>query len=209
MTHPSETQPVANQTVEAANDIHLGGTIRKLLPAEIHLARAHLLRLDADARQRRFSHNVSDSYIEAYAARLTEIGNLTFAFIIQGEVKALAELKRTPFDWSRTGEAAFSVERDFTNRGLATLLMGRIIQSARNRGIRHLQLFCMADNTKMQAIARHYNADLRFEAGSVIADIVPKRFDCASLVTELIDDRFAIAHSIIDMQKRMARTLKA
>ena len=44
---------------------------------------------------------------------------------------------------------------------------------------------------------------------NVIADIVPKRFDYLSIVAEVVEDRFAIAHAVIEMQKRIVRTLKA
>ncbi len=188
---------------------HLGGLVRKLLPVEIHLARNHLLRLDGEARQRRFSHNVSDDYVASYAAKLGDVGNLNYAFFIDGDVKAMAELKRPRLSWGTTAEAAFSVERDYANRGLATLMMGRIIRSARNRGIHHLQLYCMADNAKMQAIARHYDGDLHIEEGAIIADIVPARFDYVSVMMEMFEDRVAFAHSFFDMQKRIVRTLRA
>ncbi len=198
-----------NQRIDSIPYRHLGGIVRKLLPGEIHLARNHLLRLDEEARQRRFSHNVSDEYVTTYAAKLGDVGNLNYAFFIDGDVKALAELKRPKLIWGTTAEAAFSVERDYANRGLATLMMGRIIRSARNRGIHHLQLYCMADNAKMQAIARHYDGDLHIEEGAIIADIVPARFDYVSVMMEMFEDRIAIAHSFSDMQKRIVRTLRA
>ena len=86
-------------------------------------------------------------------------------------------------------EVAFSVEKPFVNRGIATQLMGRVIRTARNRGLRHLILVCLPDNAKMQAIARHYGAEIKVEDGSVIADIIPKDPDYQSWVGELLDER--------------------
>ena len=51
--------------------------------------------------------------------------------------------------------------------------MGRIVRAARNRGIRRLYMSCLAENSKMQAIARKHEADLRFEYGEVIGEILP------------------------------------
>ena len=85
-------------------------------------------------------------------------------------------------------EVAFSVERPFINRGIATQLMGRMILTARNRGLRHLNLVCLPDNAKMQAIARHYGADLKVTEGSVIADIIPKEPDYQSWFGEMLDE---------------------
>ena len=57
-------------------------------------------------------------------------------------------------------EAAFSVEPGFQERGIATELMGNIIRAARNRGVHLLFMNCLAENGKMQAIARKYDAEL-------------------------------------------------
>ena len=188
----------------------LNGVKRKVLRSELGLARDHLLRLDSDGRHRRFGHDVSDGYIHSYAAKMADIGNLTFGYFIDGQIRAIAELKQADFGsglgWGQTAEAAFSVERDFANQGLATLLMGQVIRSARNRGIRHLLLYCMADNAKMQSIARKYQAELRIEDGSVVADIVPKRFDYLSLAGEVFDDRLGCMHAMMDLQTRITRT---
>ena len=178
------------------------GTIRKLLRSEIGLLSEHLLRLDADARARRFGHHVSDAFIDAYARKAADIGAVTFGYFIDGHVHAAAELKSPSLGDKRTAEAAFSVERDYANRGIATSLMGRIIRSARNRGVQHLVLTCLVENAKMRAIAAKYGADLIIEQGSVIADISPKRADYMSLASEFLDDRLAFVHAALDMQLR-------
>ena len=178
------------------------GTIRKLLRSEIGLLSEHLLRLDADARARRFGHHVSDAFIDTYARKAADIGAVTFGYFIDGHVHAAAELKSPSLGDKRTAEAAFSVERDYSNRGIATSLMGRIIRSARNRGVQHLVLTCLVENAKMRAIAAKYGADLIIEQGSVIADISPKRADYMSLASEFLDDRLAFVHAALDMQLR-------
>lgn len=182
------------------------GMTRKVLPSELPLVRDHLLRLGHDARHRRFGHDVSDAYLTEYAQSVVAPGNLAFGFSSEGQIRALAELKRPGASWTATAEAAFSVEREFANQGLATDLMGRIIRSARNRGVRHLLLYCMADNAKMQAIAKKHKADLRFEDGSIIADIVPQRPDYSSIAQEMIEDRLGLAHSILDYQARLVQS---
>lgn len=181
------------------------GAIRKVRASECEVVTAHLKRLDADARHRRFGHDVSDSYIEDYAGGVVAPGNLAFGYFLDGDLRALAELKRTADGPSATAEAAFSVERDFTNRGLASMLMGNVIRSARNRGVRHLLLYCMADNAKMQAIARRHSANLRFEEGGVIADIIPETPDCSSMAQEFLEDRLGFAHALLDYQRRLMR----
>ena len=121
---------------------------------------------------------------------------------LDGVVRAAAELKRNGPAWSDLAEAAFSVESKFANKGLATELMGHIILSARNRGVQHLVMNCLAENLRMQAIARKYHADLHLEQGDVTADIIPKRFDYLSLATEIFEDRFILFLAALDRQER-------
>ena len=180
-------------------------TIRKLIKSETGLLNQHLLRLDSDARARRFAHHVSDAFIEGYARKSSDIGAITFGYFVDGDVCAAAELKCPAGASKRTAEAAFSVERQYANQGIATELMGCVIRSARNRGVKHLMLTCLAENAKMRAIAAKYGADLHIEQGSVIGDISPKPADYFSIASEFLEDRLAYVHAGLDLRLRMQR----
>jgi len=195
----------AGATGGEAGGVPQTGFIRRVLRSETFLITEHLLRLTSEARHRRFNHEVSDEYVMSYAGHAADYGNLTYGYFVDGDVRAVAELRRSPELGELSAEVAFSVEPEFANQGIATQLMGRIIRSARNRGIRHLILVCLAENRKMQAIARRYGADLHVEEGSIVADIVPKRPDYASIASEIVDDRFAIMHAALNMQMRLAK----
>ena len=181
------------------------GIIRKVLKTETHLIEEHLMRLDDGARRRRFGHDVADRFIHEYATHAADVGNLTFGYFVDGDIHAIAELRKGRLSLDQMAEVAFSVERPFANHGIGTKLMGRVIHSARIRGIRHLMLGCLVENVKMQAIARHYGADLQIADGSVIANIVPKSPDYASIASELMADRMAYVHAVFDLQARLAR----
>lgn len=175
---------------------------RKLLRRELDLYREHLLRLDDEARRRRFAHSVSDGFIESYVGRASDAGTIIFGYFDDGELRGVGELKCEHSVSCKTAEAAFSVESPYLNRGIATELMGHIIRSARNRGVHHLVLNCLIENAKMRAIAVKYDADLRIEDGAVIADIVPKSSDYLSRATEAFDDRIGIFLAVLDLQSR-------
>ncbi len=179
------------------------GFVRRLLTSETYMLAEHLHRLDPEARHRRFGHDVSDDFITRYASHAGDFGNVTFGYFVEGELRAVAELRPDNLLHRSAAEVAFSVEKPFVNRGVATHLMGRVIRTARNRGLRHLILVCLPDNAKMQAIARHYGADIKIEDGSVIADIVPKDADYQSWVGEMMDERMTYLHSALDLQKRL------
>lgn len=181
-----------------------GGKIRKLWPTETQKFRDHLLRLDKEGRRTRFAHGVSDHFIKDYASRMSEMGAVVYGFVEDGEVRAAAELKKIGNLWGTEAEAAFSVEPGFQDKGIGTALMGRVIRSARNRGIRHLVVSCLAENQKMQNIARHFEADLHFEYGEVVGEIVPQSPNYFSILEEAMEDRVGCMMAILDLQSKLS-----
>lgn len=181
------------------------GVFRKLWPSESACFRNHLLRLDKNSRRMRFAHGVSDAFIEEYAARMSAMGSVVFAFIADGDVRAAAELRKLGDTWGREAEAAFSVENAYQDRGIGTELMGRVIRTARNRGVQLLYMSCLAENAKMQAIARKYDAELRFEYGEVVGEIVPDNANYFSILAEAVEDRVGFMLAVLDLQTRLAK----
>jgi GNAT superfamily N-acetyltransferase len=185
--------------------LHWGGSIRKLWPTETEQFRDHLLRLDKESRRMRFAHGVSDGFIDDYAGRLGEMGSIVYGYYVDGELRAAAELRKLGDVWGREAEAAFSVEQAWQDIGLGTELMGKVIRAARNRGVRHLYMSCLAQNRKMQAIARKHGADLRFEYGEVVGDIVPQGSSYFSLLAEAVEDRVGYMMAVLDLQDRIVK----
>jgi RimJ/RimL family protein N-acetyltransferase len=183
----------------------LPGTIRKLLPSETAAFRDHLLRLDKDSRRMRFAHSVSDAFIEDYALRMNDMGSIVYGYAENAEVRAVAELRKLGDRWGTEAEAAFSVETAYQDHGLGTELMGRVIRSARNRGIHRLYMSCLAENAKMQSIARKHEADLKFEYGEVIGEILPETPNYFSILAEAVEDRVGYMMAVFDLQKRLSK----
>lgn len=186
------------------NDHIWGGTIRKLWPMEADKFRDHLLRLDATSRRMRFAHAVSDSFIIDYARRMSDNGAIVYAYVEGDKVGAVAELRKIGDTWGHQAEAAFSVESEFQQKGIATELLGRVIRSARNRGVHNVIMSCLADNAKMQAVARHHDASLHFEQGEVIGEIAPHNANPLSMFAEAVEDRMGYLLAIFDLKKQPA-----
>lgn len=182
-----------------------GGSIRKLWPAETDKFRDHLLRLDKESRRMRFAHGVTDAFIEDYAHRMSDMGGTVYAHIVDGVVRAAAELRKLGDIWGQEAEAAFSVEKVYQDQGIGTELMGRVILAARNRGVQRLYMSCLAENDSMQAIARKYEADLRFEYGVVIGELVPQGPNYFSLLAEAVEDRVGFMIAVLELQQRLAK----
>ena len=188
-----------------SNDEKTSLVIRKLWPQEWGRFRDHLLRLDKESRRLRFAHAVADSFIEDYAERMSDMGGLVVVTMLGDEVRAAAELRKLGETWGREAEAAFSVERPFQDQGLGSELMGRVILAARNRGVGLLYMSCLAENARMQSIARKHDAALRFEYGEVIGEIVPQTPDYFSLMAEAVEDRVGYMMAVLDLSARWAK----
>ena len=177
----------------------------ELWPTETDKFRDHLLRLDKDSRRLRFAHAVSDAFIEDYASRMSEYGSLVYGHVVDGQVRGAAELRRLGDAWGEEAEAAFSVEKAYQDNGVGSDLMGRVVRAARNRRIRRLYMSCLAENAKMQVIAKKHEAVLRFEYGEVIGEILPETPDYFSMVAEAAEDRVGFMIAVLDLQSRMVR----
>ncbi len=195
---PDPDEPQEELTISSA-------TLRKLWPTEQTLFRDHLLRLDKDSRRMRFAHGVSETFIEDYTERMNEMGSIVFGYFVDGEIRAAAELRKLSDHWGEEAEAAFSVERAYQDQGIGSALMGRVIRAARNRGVRLLFMSCLAENAKMQAIAKKHEAVLRFEYGEVIGEILPDGPDYFSLLAEAVDDRVGYMMAVLDLQARLVK----
>ena len=94
-------------------------------------------------------------------------------------MRGAAELRSIGPVFAREGEAAFSIEWPWQSHGVGTVLLERTLLSARNRGIKLLRMHCLADNRRMQQLARKFEADLKFDFGSVVGEVDPPRFTLA------------------------------
>ena len=183
-----------------------GGTIRKLWIGETDAYRDHLLRLDRESRYRRFSGTLADEVIARHAATANAIGVVVYGFFVDGVLRGAAELRQNGSLFSHQAEAAFSIEQPWQSHGVGTELLERTLLSARNRGIKSLRMDCLADNQRMQELARKFDADLSFDFGSVVGELDPPRSTALSLMREMMADSHDTANAIFEAQSRMVKS---
>ena len=182
-----------------------GSAIRKLWVGETDAYRDHLLRLDQESRQRRFSGAVSNDVITRHAATAGDVGAVVHGFFVDGTLRGAAELRPYGPGFAREGEAAFSVEQPWQSQGIGSLLLKRTLLSARNRGIKQLHMHCLADNKRMQQLAQKFDAELHFDFGSVVGEVDPPRSTVLSLMREAQADAHGLAAAILEAQSRFLR----
>jgi GNAT superfamily N-acetyltransferase len=182
-----------------------GGLVRKLWVGETDAYREHLLRLDHDSRHTRFSGAVSDEVLVRHAATAGDIGVVVHGFFVDRILRGTGELRHVGSMFSGEGEAAFSIEKPWQSHGVGTVLLERTLLSARNRGIRSLHMHCLADNRRMQQLARKFDAGLSFDFGSVVGEVDPPRYTPLSLLREALTDGHSFVSAVFDVQSRLLK----
>ena len=180
-----------------------GGIVRKLWVGEADAYRDHLLRLDPESRHRRFSGSVADEIVVRHAATVSAVGVVVHGFFVDGVLRGAAELRHIGSPLATAAEAAFSIEQPWQSQGVGTALLERTLLSARNRGIKALQMQCLADNKRMQQLARKFEAELSFDFGSVVGEVDPPRSTPLSLMREAVADTHNIVSAILEAQWRL------
>jgi GNAT superfamily N-acetyltransferase len=104
---------------------------------------------------------------------------------------------------SDEAEAAFSIEQEWQSNGVGTVLLERTLLSARNRGIKHLRMDCLADNRRMQQLARKFEAGLTFDFGGVVGKVAPPHSTPLSLMREAMTDIHGVSAAIFEAQSRL------
>lgn len=182
-----------------------GGLIRKLWIGEAEPYRDHLLRLDPDSRRNRFAGSVSDDFVHDYAALSFGMDALIHGFFVDGTLRGAAELRSIGAPIAREAEAAFSIEKPWQSHGIGSMLLERTLLAARNRGLKFLHMACLADNKRMQQLARKYDAELSFDFSSVVGEVVAPRPTPLSLLREILADGHGFATAMFDVQSRLLR----
>lgn len=181
------------------------GLIRKLWIAEVDIYRDHLLRLDRDSRHSRFGGAVSDEFIREYVGSTYQLNVVMHGFFVDGTLRGAAELRPLGPAFAREAEAAFSIETAWQSHGVGSALLDRTLLAARNRGIRVLHMACLANNRRMQELARKFAAELSFDFGSVVGEVAAPRPTPLSVLREMVADGHGFATAVLDVQSRLLK----
>ncbi|MFI2809933.1 GNAT family N-acetyltransferase [Microbulbifer sp. JSM ZJ756] len=133
-------------------------TIRPINRGDIDLEREFITNLSAESRHFRFLGGVGKPS-QQMLERLTDVDhNQREAFIaIISENGAEKEIGVSRYALEAGGaaaECAVVVADDWQMQGLGTLLLNRLIESARARGVGHLYSIDSAENTRLQKVAK-------------------------------------------------------
>jgi GNAT superfamily N-acetyltransferase len=193
------------ESLEMQDVLPEGGMIRKLWVGETERYRAHLLRLDAASRNNRFGGGVSDDFVNRYVDLTNALDAVMHGFFVDGTLRGIAELRPLGTGFAREAEAALSVEKPWQSHGVGSALLGRTLLASRNRGVRLLHMACLANNERMQQLARKFDAELSFDFGSVVGEVASARATPLSVMREVVADGHGFATAMLDIQSRLLR----
>ncbi|MGZ8410566.1 MAG: N-acetyltransferase family protein [Hyphomicrobium sp.] len=184
-----------------------GGLIRKLWGVETHAYRDHLLRLDPESHRNRFCGAIADDTIRSYAATARGADVIVHGFFVDGVLRGAADLRIVrPLD-RQEAEAAFSIEKRWQSHGVGSALLERTLLAARNRGIKHLQVCCLAQNHRMQKLAHKFEAEISFDFGTLVGMMENSQPSPLSLMQEMVADGHSFAAAYVDFQSRLFRPM--
>jgi GNAT superfamily N-acetyltransferase len=182
------------------------GVIRKLLPWETDVLAAHLLRLDPESRHCRFAAGVSDETITAYALQALGSDAVVHGFLDDGTLRGAAELR---FLGSGSAEVAVTVEEAWRQTGVGSALFGRLLLTARNRGISDLVMTCLPSNRGMQRLAARFDGKITYASGDSFAEVKARPPTPISLWREVWTDSSSVAASFMDRQMQILRRARS
>jgi GNAT superfamily N-acetyltransferase len=182
-----------------------GGVIRKLWSIETNAYRDHLLRLDAESRRSRFSGAIADDMVRTYAATARGSDVIVHGFFVDGVLRGAVDLRIIGPLYRREAEAAFSIEKPWQSHGVGSVLLERTLLAARSRGIKLLHVYSLAENHRMQQLARKFDAELSFDFGTVIGKMENPHPTPLSVMRGLVVDGHSFAAAYVDFQSRLLR----
>ena len=173
--------------------------IRKLGKRDISIITQHFLRLDRKTRSARFGAIVKDAVIKNYAEHVIGADTLVFGAFVDGELRAIGELRGLLKTCPQNAELALSVEPDWQDKGIGSTLFSRLMSASQNRGITTLHVFFSDENKIMQSIAARYHPEVTLSGGQIEATIDPPWATPLSYAREVAEDAIACFRQVFQV----------
>ncbi len=144
-------------------DLHL----RRSYTWEKELYKTHLKSLDSDSRVLRFFTNLSDSVIDRFVDDIDFDKTQLFIVEDDGVWVGVAHIY-----YGNEPEVAFSVLSSHRRRGIADMLMRRVIQWCSFKCINTASMVCLRQNTAIRALCKKHGIIINNSDDELMADII-------------------------------------
>lgn len=167
--------------------------------------RAHLLALDADSRYLRFGYPITDEAITALCDKFKENFHQHRVFVIENEDLEVVGAGHISLE-DRPIELAFSVLKEYQNKGMGYSLMGRVIEWCQNRGIKAGCMVCLTRNSAIKKLAEKHGILIN-EGTETLASIDIPNISAISIIHEATVNNLSKFDHLGKVQRRFARML--
>jgi len=148
-----------------------GGVIRKLWIGETAKYRDHMLRLDPASRRSRFGGGVSDDFIRGYVNLSVSLDAVVHGFFVGGVMRGAAARRPFPAPSGGRDQCREALAESRRRLGADSLHLARRAQPQ----LPTAAMACLAENRRMQQLARKFDAELSFDFGGVIGEVESSR----------------------------------
>jgi GNAT superfamily N-acetyltransferase len=171
-----------------------------------HLAEyaEHLKQLNDQDRYTRFGYAARPENIDRIILDiLYDPGNHHIFTYYEGDhIVGFGHLAREGGDW----ELAVSVEEDYQGSGIADALMSHMITWGKTHGVEAVRMHCIADNKKIQHLARkHGLRAVERNSSDVTAQVELPRPTVIDYTSSLVQEQNELATDIVRLQRNWIR----
>jgi hypothetical protein len=135
----------------------------------------HLLRLDAEARRRRFVGTLSDSAILQYVARIDTHDTRIIGCFVDDKARSALELRSMSTPDFTICELALSAETGWQDLSIAEALLAEAVRLAPGLGIDSFVMLAGPRDPTWTALAPKFGAHLATRSGDWIWSMAPRR----------------------------------
>lgn len=166
----------------------------------------HLKNLPNEDKYTRFCYAIKDEGIDQFILLIlyNSHDHHLFTAEVDDKVVGFGHLAREGEDW----ELAVSIDKEYQAKGIADHLMDRMISWGKTRGIHSVFMHCIAQNTKIQHLARKHGLRMVERDGTEVTSKVdlplPTPLD---YTTSFVLEQQHILEQIVELQKRMIKNL--
>ncbi len=125
--------------------------LRGLTEHDSHIQAEHLQRLTPEDRRMRFHNAMSDAALSNYTDHVDWRHALAYGAFVDGTLRGVSEMMLESGD---EAEVSISIEKEYQRIGLGRILVGAMILTGRNLGLKTLHMYYFRDNERMRALAR-------------------------------------------------------
>lgn len=166
----------------------------------------HLKNLSPDDKYTRFCHAVKDEQIDQLILNIiyNQEDHHLFVAVDNGEIIGFGHLAREGEDW----ELAVSVDSDKQGRGVGDKLLSYMIPWARIHGVHNVFMHCIAQNQKIQHLAKkHGLRTVERDGAEITSKVELPAPTAADYTTEFLKEQRELYQQIQKLQHRMVSNL--